>query len=357
MSAWGKNSNEIIKDLNYLINNDGYALMIGVDIRRLTAMHYVEGCIPEKVWPLLFSPLNPDIEKTYRSDEYFLTTEELPKYLKGWLRVQSLAEKKNLIRHGKIGHARCMFFKIKDVTGIYENEIKNNIQELFDVDYTLSSAEDSTSHSVLTELQLHTIESYNQSAEMFNSTIALLSNYDITYDYLVNLLEDGGEILDLACGSGKISSYISGKKKVSVTGVDLSEKMLNLAQTAVPKGQFYKRSIIDFTNGKKYYAVIIGFGIPYLNEEQTDACISNAIQNTKEGGYVYVSFMEGSGSRLEKTSFGGGCDFLLHYYTKEYIIQLLEKSGMKILKEFELAYKENDGSITNDIVLIGKKGT
>ena len=135
MSAWGKNSKEIIKDLNNLINDNGYALLIGVDIRKLTAMHYVEYCIPNNIWPLLFSPLNPGIPKLYNSEEYFVMMDKVPKYHKGWLHVQSIAEKRRLLRHGKIGYADCMLFKIKEVISIYENEIKHNINELFDIEY------------------------------------------------------------------------------------------------------------------------------------------------------------------------------------------------------------------------------
>lgn len=133
MSAWGKNAKEIIADLNNLINDNGYALLIGVDIRRLTAMHYVEYCIPDNIWPLLFSPMNPEIEILYNSEKYFVMTEKLPKYQKGWLRVQSIADKRGLLHYGKIGEADCMLFKIKEVITIYENEIRQNIYDLFDL--------------------------------------------------------------------------------------------------------------------------------------------------------------------------------------------------------------------------------
>ena len=42
VSAWGRDADKNSVGLNNLINNDGHALLIGVDIYRLTSMHYVE---------------------------------------------------------------------------------------------------------------------------------------------------------------------------------------------------------------------------------------------------------------------------------------------------------------------------
>ncbi len=207
----------------------------------------------------------------------------------------------------------------------------------------------------MNELQWNTINSYNQTAVRFNDTIPKLSNYNHTYDVIAEALEDGNSILDLACGSGQISQYISDKRKVAVTGVDLSDAMLELAKEKIPSGTFYKDSIIDFSPNTQYHAVIIGFGLPYLDKEQVLKCLRNAVNNTLKDYYLYISFMEGEGYKIEKTSFGGDCDFLIYYHQKEFIKQLLKDLNVGIIKEYELKYEEKDGSITKDIVIIGKK--
>lgn len=203
--------------------------------------------------------------------------------------------------------------------------------------------------------QLKTIESYNRTAENFFSTIARLKNYNHTYDYIANRLNDGDTILDLACGPAQISRYLKDKKNLNVVGVDLSSGMLDIARKNIPDGEFIEKSIIDFNNGKSYDAAIIGFGIPFLNEEQVNDCIHNTSKLLKPGKYLYISFMNGSGSRIEKTSFGGTNDFLIYYYSKEYVAGTIQKNGMKIIQNFEIDYKENDGSITKDIIIIAQK--
>ena len=207
----------------------------------------------------------------------------------------------------------------------------------------------------MNESQLNTIESYNRSAGQFFERIAKLPNYNHTYDVLIEKLNNNDCVLDLACGPAQISKYIMNKKHVNITGVDLSDKMLQIAQKELPSGNFYKDSIITFTNHCKYHAVIIGFGIPYLDKTQTEECIKNAIENIIDNYYLYISFMDGKGCRVEKTSFGGDNDFTIYYYKKDEIEYLLEKYNMKIIKDFELDYQEKDGSISKDIILIGQK--
>lgn len=208
---------------------------------------------------------------------------------------------------------------------------------------------------MVTELQWKTIEAYNHSAQQFDATIAKLPNYNETYDYLAGLLSSGDSILDLACGTASISAYIKAQKNVSVTGVDLSDEMLRLAKQHIKNGTFYKESIINFNINTQYHAVIIGFGLPYLDKGQTEQCLANAVKNTLDGQYLYISFMEGDGSRVEKTSFGGTSSFLIHYHRKDIIIKTLTESGARIIKEYELPYTESDGTITKDIVLIAQK--
>ena len=134
MAVWGKNANHYVNDLMDFVDDNGYGLLVGVDIRKLTAMHYVENNIPEDVWPKLFMPMNEEIHKIYNQNDYFISTEMLPKYHKGWLKVQKIAEDKGVITRSKIGNADSMFFRVKDVIAIYENELKHNISELFDID-------------------------------------------------------------------------------------------------------------------------------------------------------------------------------------------------------------------------------
>jgi len=200
-----------------------------------------------------------------------------------------------------------------------------------------------------------TIESYNKSSKDFMEKIGILNNYNDTYDYLVNLLNENDSVLDLACGPAQISRYLLNKIKVNITGIDLSLEMLKIAKNNIPNGIFIKDSIITYNTNIFYNLIIIGFGIPYLNKNQTIQCIENSISLLKNSGYIYISFMDGNKDGFEETSFGGKNKFYIYYHKKEDIKNTLEENGIKIEKEYVIDYKEKDGKITKDIIIIGKK--
>ena len=127
VAAWGRSANEVATGLNYLISNGGKALLLGVDIYRLTAMHYVESILPKAIKDK-FKP-SEEINKIYPPEKWFIETWSPP--AKPWYVIQDIAYKKGLIRDGLIGNCNIMFFDILDIVSLYERELKNNPYELY----------------------------------------------------------------------------------------------------------------------------------------------------------------------------------------------------------------------------------
>ena len=202
--------------------------------------------------------------------------------------------------------------------------------------------------------QIETIESYNQSSKDFMDKIGSLKNYNETYDYLINLLNENDNVLDLACGPAQISRYLLDRININITGVDLSVEMLKIAKNNIPNGIFINYSIVTFKPDISYNLIILGFGIPYLDKNQTIQCIKNSASMLIDNGYIYISFMDGDNEGFEETSFGGKNKFYIYYHKKENIKNILEDNGIEIIKEYAIDYNEKDGRITKDIILIGK---
>lgn len=121
-SGWGVHAREAAKGgLDYVIHNGGKALLLGVDIYKLTAMHYVEDILPKEI-SNIFTP-NEEALKIYPPDKWFIETGEQP--VKPWYTIQDKAYKKKLIEDGYIGKCRYMFFDIWDVVSLYREELKN----------------------------------------------------------------------------------------------------------------------------------------------------------------------------------------------------------------------------------------
>lgn len=127
-SGWGAHAGEAAKGgLHYAIHNGGRALLLGVDIYKLTAMHYMEDILPREISDI-FAP-SEEVSEIYPPDQWFIETGEPP--VKPWYTIQAMAYEKGLIREGYIGKCRYMFFDILDVVSLYRQELQNNPFKLY----------------------------------------------------------------------------------------------------------------------------------------------------------------------------------------------------------------------------------
>lgn len=130
IAAWGKHAKMVERGLDYLISNGGKALLLGVDIYKLTAMHYVEYLLPDRIRNIFKT--TEEVDKIYPPSEWFIEMGEPP--VKPWYTIQDMAFQKGLIKTGTIGECKCMLFDIWDVVSIYERELKNNPYKLYGVE-------------------------------------------------------------------------------------------------------------------------------------------------------------------------------------------------------------------------------
>lgn len=127
ISAWGRSAWKVRNGLQYLIHNGGKALMLGVDIYKLTAMHYVEDLLPSDIKN--YFPLSNEINKIYPPDKWLIEAGNFS--VKSWYTIQNSAYEKGFIKDGIIGNAKLMLFNIWDVVGLYAQELKNNPYKLY----------------------------------------------------------------------------------------------------------------------------------------------------------------------------------------------------------------------------------
>lgn len=130
VSAWGKSSDKVSTGFQYLLDNGGKALLLGVDIYRLTAMHYVEDLLPQRIRDI-FKP-SEEVNILYPPDQWFVETGEPP--VKPWYTIQAMAFEKGVIKIGQIGKSKCMLFDVWDVVRLYQQEIKNNPYQLYGIE-------------------------------------------------------------------------------------------------------------------------------------------------------------------------------------------------------------------------------
>ena len=91
---------------------------------------------------------------------------------------------------------------------------------------------------------------YDKIAENWNEGHAKDTWWIAGTDKFSSFLKSGDSVLDVGCAGGLKSKYLASKGFV-VTGIDFSNKMIELAQKRMPAGQFFVRDInepIDLRN-------------------------------------------------------------------------------------------------------------
>jgi aminoglycoside N3'-acetyltransferase len=129
VSAWGAEAELNAKGLGNLHRHDGYGLLIGVDIYRLTSMHYVEGGMPEEILRI-FRP-SKEVLAYYPENEWIIETGKPP--VQPWYAIQAQAYEKGYITDGYIGKSKCMFFKVNDVINLYKHALETDPLGLFGI--------------------------------------------------------------------------------------------------------------------------------------------------------------------------------------------------------------------------------
>ena len=113
-----------------MIDHGGYALLLGVNIYRLSAMHCVEEAMPVDI-KARFAPTE-DMLARYPKDDYFL--ESFEPATKPWYEIQTQAYKAGMITDGMIGDSKCMLFQVKPVVELYREALLTRPYELYGID-------------------------------------------------------------------------------------------------------------------------------------------------------------------------------------------------------------------------------
>lgn len=119
MSAWGKDAQKHAQGLHHLIEMDGWALLAGVDIYKLSAMHYVEDALPVAIREKF--AVSDEARARYPEGEWLV--EGWAPEAKPWYTIQEAAYEKGLIKDGVIGNAKCMLLRVRPVIELYRQAL------------------------------------------------------------------------------------------------------------------------------------------------------------------------------------------------------------------------------------------
>ena len=203
-------------------------------------------------------------------------------------------------------------------------------------------------------------QTWNKVAKAYEDMFMSLDLYNDSYDAFLELLcKSSTSVLEIGCGPGNITKYLLSKNpNLHMKGIDISEKMIELARQNNPTAEFKVMDSrkIDSIH-EKYDAIICGFCIPYLSKKDCSKLINDCEHLLHNSGILYLSFVEGDDNNSGFISGSSGARAYFYYHELKTIKQELKLNHLVIVDILDKKYKKSDTISETHTIIIAKKTT
>ena len=150
---------------------------------------------------------------------------------------------------------------------------------------------------------------------------------DTNVDIFMNMIESGGKVLDLGCGTGSASLELS-KRGFLPFPVDASLEMIKVAE-ALLKIKARKISFDEIDEHNFYHAIWANFSLLHTTKNKFSDILKILFSALKEKGILFFSLKRGVGESRDKLG------RFYSYYEKSEVEKYLEKAAFQTKKYTE----------------------
>jgi len=163
-------------------------------------------------------------------------------------------------------------------------------------------------------------------------------------------VKPNGKILDIGCGNGyPLASYLA-ENDFTVTGIDISEKMLEIALSRnIKNAKFLISDFFDFRIADKFDGILAWDSFFHFPKDKQGTIYPRVAELLNPGGYLLFTHGNEEGEINDEMM---GEQFYYSYLSKERVLQLLKESGFEIQSVYE-DFKERDAS--KALIILAKK--
>ncbi|MFX1552266.1 MAG: class I SAM-dependent methyltransferase [Promethearchaeota archaeon] len=147
----------------------------------------------------------------------------------------------------------------------------------------------------------------------------------------VSLLPHNAHVLDVGCGAGIPTAKFLIERGIKVTGIDLSDKMLNLARENVTKARFIKMDInnLDFKENT-FDGIISVYTLFHVPKKNHFEIFQEFFRILKPAGILMINT---GVSESEGTSIFFGVPMFWSNFNPKTTLYLIKKTGFSIISE------------------------
>lgn len=172
---------------------------------------------------------------------------------------------------------------------------------------------------------------YNEIAPKFKEFRSIFDNLP-ELEYLITLLPKKAKVLDVGCGIGIPVTRFFVDHDFSVTGVDISEKMVELAKLNVPKAEFFQYDMneLDFPDNA-FQCITAVYSLFHVPKEKHFSILKKFHRMLKQNGILFFCVGHLGGDYTNELL---GEEMFWSNYPPEKTLSLVKKA------EFEIIFDE-----------------
>ena len=138
------------------------------------------------------------------------------------------------------------------------------------------------------------------------------------------VLLKGNKVLDVGCGPGNQSKYLV-ESGLDVTGIDISDKMIEEAKELVPEAKFFKMNLLEMDfEDESFDGIWMCACLLFVKPEDIKNAFGEFRRVLKKGGVMFISTKEGQGEYMKNN--------VPHYlYSTEDVEKFFTENGFEIV--------------------------
>ncbi len=207
------------------------------------------------------------------------------------------------------------------------------------------------------KIMLSIKETYNKIAEEWHMQHQTDDWWKNATDTFITFLKKDDLVLDIGCGGGTKSKYLL-NHGLKVTGIDISDKMIEIAKRENPAGNFYSMDLAEVKNLENDFdGIFIQAVLLHVPKDEVAEKFKDIVSKLKVGGFIYASVKEKKEGGVDEeikteNDYGYSYERFFSYYTQDEMKKLFTDLNLNI-EYFDVT--PSGGKGTHWIQIVGKK--
>lgn len=188
--------------------------------------------------------------------------------------------------------------------------------------------------------QTDVIDCYNKTAKKYAENFLDELSHKHLDKLLLNAFANDnklkGAMIDLGCGPGQTTKYLSDAGVQDVRGLDLSPVMVKTASELFPQLPFETGDMLALHYPDQHFGSAIGFySIVHFSIDEMKVAFTEIYRVLKTGGDFLFSFHIGNDSKHFDVFLDQQVNIDFHFFDKDKIVEVAKNAGFSIIDVIE----------------------